>query len=113
MARGDRVERPPRRGEFELRFASKGAQKGWTDLVATQRNAMVEAWEFLTSTPLTATPQNYPLKGALGSVVRDGVAHARWQYKPTSQGDARIWFYVVEGVVYLEAVHTRHPNATK
>ena len=45
--------------------------------------------------------------------MRDGVAHERWQHKPTAQGDARIWFYVDDGVVYLEQVHTRHPNQTK
>ena len=39
--------------------------------------------------------------------------HDRWQHKPTAHGDARIWFYVDDGVVYLEQVHTRHPNQTK
>lgn len=109
----DKVERPIKACEYEIRFASTGARKGWVDLRATTRNALADAWDFLTRTPLQVTPSNYPLRGALGAVSRDGADHERWQHKPTLKGDARIWFYVVDHVVYLEAVHTHHPNSTK
>jgi hypothetical protein len=89
------------------------SQRGWTDLCATIRNSTTNAWDFLTRTPLMVTPTNYPLKGELGTITRDGIAHTRWQHKPTLKGDARIWFYVQDQVVYLEQVHTTHPNATK
>ena len=36
-------------------FASQSAEKGWMDLTATQRNAAVDVWDFLTRTP---TEQN-------------------------------------------------------
>jgi hypothetical protein len=58
-------------------------------------------------------PTNYPLKGELNGVVREGESHERWQHKPTMKGDARIWFYVIGQTVHLEQVHTHHPNATK
>lgn len=74
---------------------------------------LVDTWEFLTKTPLERTPTNYPLKDELGAVTSAGVTYQRWQHKPTAQGDARIWFYVDGRVVFLEQVHTRHPNATK
>ena len=45
------VPRPPKKTEYEIRFATTQAQKGWTDLVATVRNAMAETWDFLTRTP--------------------------------------------------------------
>jgi hypothetical protein len=45
------VARPLRKSEYVLRFASREAEKGWTDLVATALNAAVAAWEFLTRTP--------------------------------------------------------------
>ncbi|MFB2597095.1 hypothetical protein ACEXQE_04810 [Herbiconiux sp. P17] len=111
--RVSKVERPTKKSEYELRFASAQSQKGWLDLRATNRNALADAWDFLTRTPLGVTPNNYPLRGALGVVSRDGIEHGRWQHKPTRQGDARIWFYVVGQIVYLEQVHTHHPNATK
>lgn len=113
MARQERVERPIKKSEYEIRFASNSAKRGWNDLRATIRSPLSDTWDFLTRTPLAHTPTNYPLKDDLSTVVRDGIAHERWQHKPTAHGDARIWFYVEGRVVYLEQVHTRHPNETK
>jgi hypothetical protein len=119
MARGagseksNKVERPTKKSEYDIVFASTGAKRGWTDLRATIRGPLTDSWDFLTRTPLEHTPTNYPLQGELAVVTRDGADHARWQHKPTATGDARIWFYVERQVVYLEQVHTRHPNATK
>lgn len=111
--RGELVPRPPKKLEYEVRFATANARKGWQDLAATIRNPLADAWDFLTRTPLMRTPTNYPLRGDLGSITRSGEVHERWQHKPTQQGDARIWFFVDQRTVYLEQVHTRHPNATK
>ena len=113
MARNDRVERPTKKSEYQLCFASHQAKKGWVDLRATIVGPLAESWDFLTRTPLSVTPTNYPLKGDLAYVVRDGERHERWQHKPTTRGDARIWSYVVDHVVYLEHVHSHHPNQTK
>ncbi|WP_308799640.1 hypothetical protein [Agromyces silvae] len=113
MAKERAVERPTKKSEFEIRFASAQAQRGWSDLRATIRGPLADAWDFLTRTPLATTPTNYPLRGALGTVTRSGESHHRWQHKPTAQGDARIWFFVEGQVVFLEQVHTHHPNATK
>lgn len=109
----DKVERPTKKSEYELQFAAAGAKKGWRDLQGTIRNALAETWDFLTRTPLEVTPTNYPLKGELATIVRSGRQHQRWQHKPTARGDARIWFYVDGRTVYLEQVHTKHPNQTK
>ena len=111
--KGALVPRPPRKVEYEIRFASAAAEKGWQDLVAAIRNSMSEVWDFLTRTPELRTPTNYPLKGELATIRRGGATHERWQHKPTAQGTARIWFYVQGRTVYLEQVHTSHPNETK
>lgn len=111
--KGELVPRPPKKIEYEIRFATADAQKGWRDLVATIRNAMNETWDFLTRTPLSTTPTNYRLKGELGAIRRGGLTHDRWQHKPTVKGTARIWFFVCERTVFLEQVHTSHPNETK
>ncbi len=73
---------------------------------------MVDVWEFLTTTPLEHTPTNYPLRGELGLVTRNGVTYTRWQHKPSQGSGARIWFYVEADNVYLERVHTHHPKET-
>lgn len=82
MARNDRVTRPTKKGEYELRFATRQAEK------------------------------NYPLRGDLATVIDGGEECQRWQHKPTARGDARIWFFVRKKTVYLEAVHTHHPHQT-
>lgn len=112
MGKEQQVGRPIRKSEYTIVAASAGAQKGWRDLVATQRNLMVEVWEFLTTRPLHHTSTNYPLKGELATVTRNGVEHARWQHKPSRGGSARIWFYVDGQKVYLERVSTNHPKET-
>ena len=113
MARNTKVPRPTKNSEYELRFASREAQKGWRDLSATIRGPLTDTWDFLTRSPLTESPSNYPLKGQLSEILRDGISYQRWQHKPARQGDARIWFYVDGKIVYLERVHTSHPNETK
>lgn len=112
-AKGALVPRPPKKVEYEIRFATSGAQKGWQDLVATIRNQMADAWDVLTRTPDMTTPTNYRMKGESGLVQRGGAAHQRRQHKPTLKGTARIWFYIEGRVVHLEQVHTSHPNETK
>ncbi|WP_031208045.1 MULTISPECIES: hypothetical protein [Microbacterium] len=113
MAKDDLVPRPMKKTEYTVRFATSGARKGWRDLVATIRNPMADAWDFLTRTPAERTPTNYPMRGELQFVQRGAARHERWQHKPTAQGDARIWFYIDGDAVLIEQVHTHHPNATK
>ncbi|MCH9816766.1 MAG: hypothetical protein K0U64_10030 [Actinomycetia bacterium] len=111
------VHRPVKRSEYVIRFGSNNAANGWRDLVATKRNAMADAWDWLTQTPRVITEKCYPLKGDLRTVVRDTRTYVQWQYKVP--GGARIWYYVVEatskqaGEVVLIRVATSHPNETK
>lgn len=113
MERSEVVPRPTKKNEYSITFASTHAKRGWRDLCATIRGPLADAWDFLTRTPLDVTPLNYSLRGELRTVSRGGSTHVRWQHKPTLHGDARIWFYVVDRTVFLEQVHTRHPNQTK
>lgn len=113
MSKESLVPRPVKKSEFVLKFATTQSQKGWRDLVATRRNPMSETWDFLTRTPLARTPTNYPLEGPLAVITRGAQTFERWQHKPTSKGSARVWFYVDGSTVYLEQVHTAHPNETK
>lgn len=113
MGKNDRVARPTKKGEYELRFATRQAEKGWRDLSSTLKGPLADAWDFLTNAPTRVTPRNYPLRGQLATVTDAGEECQRWQHKPTARGDARIWFFVRKKTVYLEAVHTHHPNQTK
>lgn len=114
--RGDAVERPIKKSEYRIVFGTRSARDGWRDLSATARNAMVDAWDFLTRTPQGHSFTCHPLKGALATVNREGATHEQWQYE--LPGGARIWFYVTAddksaGQVVLVRVFTAHPNETK
>lgn len=107
----DEVPRPVRRSEFTLVFGTSSARKGWVDVLAVQRNAVVAAWERLTRSPLEDDTTCHGMKGDLEFITRNGIEHRRRQYE-LSNG-ARIWFYVNDRSVVLTDVHTHHPNATK
>lgn len=116
MTRDVRVERPTKRVEYEIVFATTQARKGWVDLVATTRNAMADAWDTLTRHPNETTQTCHQLKGNLATVTQAGKVHARWQYE--LPGGARVWYFVTDagkfaGTVHLIEVHTHHPNETK
>lgn len=85
MAKEAKVERPTKKSEYEIRFASAQAKKGWTDLAATIRNSLVDSWDFLTRTPELETPFNYKLKGELGMVTRNGSSHNRLAVQADTQ----------------------------
>lgn len=68
--RGESVPRPLKRSEFTIRFATRNAEKGRTDLLATTRNAIVDAWDFLTHTPLQQTKRNHTMRDDLEFVTR-------------------------------------------
>lgn len=94
-------------------FLTRAAELGWRDLVATQRNAVADAWDRLTSDPLTDDLACHALRGELRTVVHSGRAWTRRQIE--LKRGARIWFTVdeAERMVGVIAVHTHHPNATK
>lgn len=119
--RGSAVPRPLKRTEWEIVFATRDAEKGWTDLLATARNATIDAWNTLTSEPLTETPRLYQLKALYAYGTYEGRTYARYQYKVTDGG--RIWFFVepapkgaktkTAGRVLLERCEPGHPKETE
>ena len=90
MVKTSRVERPLRKSEYEIVYASTHAQKGWRDLKATIPGPLVDTWEWLTKTPLEVSPSNYRLRGELGNLTYQEKQFDRWQHKPTLKGSARI-----------------------
>lgn len=111
MPRATAVPRPTRKGEYRILHGTRSAEVGWRDIVATQRNAAVTAWEFLTTHPTERLPKNHRLKGELAQVSHQGATHDQWQHEMSN--GARLWFYVEDDTVVLTQVHTNHPHQTK
>lgn len=72
MSKDRAVSRPLKKAEFEIRFATREAEKGWVDARATARNALVDAWDFLTRSPQERCDRCYPLRGDLNKVTIGG-----------------------------------------
>lgn len=111
------VPRPVKGIEYEIFFGSAAAQRGWTDLEVSAKNALADAFEYLTTHPAKYDPDRcYQLRGDLATVLVDGVALPQWQYKVTD--GARLWYAIDEpnakarkpGRVCVTKAATSHPN---
>lgn len=120
MERPRSVTRPIKRAEYELVFGSTAAAKGWSDLRSQARNALADAWDYLTVNPMLFDARRcYQLRGDLATVTVEGVALPQWQYKVTDGG--RLWYAVrephpsnqrVAGLVVIVLATAGHPSAT-
>ncbi|TQC42518.1 hypothetical protein EEB14_48435 [Rhodococcus sp. WS4] len=112
------VPRPLERREWQIVFATRNAEKGWTDLLATAGNATVDAWDTLTREPHVESVRLYQLKADYAYGTFPGRTYARYQYKVTDGG--RIWFFLdpapkgskTAGRVLLERCEPGHPTET-
>ncbi|MSZ20352.1 MAG: hypothetical protein F2609_06060 [Actinobacteria bacterium] len=77
MSREQPVPRPVKKSDYVIYFGSRTAEKAWLDLMATRRSDLVEAWEILTSSPLTADARCSPMRKDLAVVVFEGSAYRR------------------------------------
>jgi hypothetical protein len=113
--RGDRVSPPPKPGNWDVRFATSDAAKGWEDLCRAAQSATWEAWVVLSERPVTpANPaRQHRLKYGLGRRVVNGQTLVQWQYEVTAGG--RIWYCPEpdKWIVWLTAAGTGHPKATE
>jgi hypothetical protein len=112
--RGDRVGPPARPDEFDLRFATAEAAKGWEDLCRQAPGNTRGAFDTIRANPvpLPANERHHRLKHDLGTGTHDGRAMEQWQYEVT--GGGRVWCLVDHRTrtVWLTYASTAHPRAT-
>lgn len=114
--RGDRAAPPPGGpGQWELRFATNEAAKGWDWLCQQAAANTATAWQELRSRPDRPVPNNrhHRLKGRLANGVHRGVEMEQWQYEVTSAG--RIWYLVDvdKRTLWLRHAGPGHPGQTE
>lgn len=110
--RGDRAAPPPRPGEFDVRFATTEAAKGWDALCQQAPGNTAEAWQTMRTAPCPAvhTSRHKPLKGSLGRHNFRGRTLEVWQIEVT--GGGRIWYVLDDHTVWIRLAGTGHPRAT-
>lgn len=93
--RASRVAPPPRRGDWELRFATSAAAEGWEDLCVQAPGPTRECYDALSREPRAGAisgSRQHRLRGELA--VRDfkGAMLEQWQYEVTGAG--RVWYCI-------------------
>jgi hypothetical protein len=115
--RGDRVAPPPGNGEWDVRFATNDAIKGWQALEAEARENLRVAWHIMRTDPGPGsgkpTPRHSQLKGGLATGCHGARNLPQWQLEVTSGG--RIWYLLDEDkrTVWVKAASTGHPKETE
>lgn len=83
----DRVAPPPTGDEWDLRFGTTEAAKGWQELCAQTANSTREAFELMRSQPRPLEDAtHYRLRGELSTRSFAGQALEQWQIKVGSSG---------------------------
>lgn len=107
---------PPRRGEWELRFATGEAAAGWDELVAQAPGPARDCYDALSRQPRERSrgaSRQHPLKGQLAAREIKGVRLEQWQFEVTGAG--RVWYCIDDAHqrVLLTLVTTGHPKETE
>jgi mRNA-degrading endonuclease RelE of RelBE toxin-antitoxin system len=110
----DRVAPPPTGDEWDLRFGTTEAAKGWQDLSSQTANNTREAFEIMRSNPRPPEDAtHYRLRGNLSSRGFGGRSLEQWQIKIGSSG--RIWYLPDDEThtVWVVYASPAHPKATE
>jgi hypothetical protein len=109
----DRVAPPPAGDEWEVRFGTTEAAKGWDDLCKQAAGNTNAAFALMRSNPRPAPDaSHYRLRGQLASRSRDSHDLEQWQIKVTASG--RIWYLIddLKHTVWVVRADTAHPKET-
>lgn len=115
--RGDRVAPPPTGDEWEIRFSTNEAVKGWNDLCRQAAGNTNTAWHTMRTDPGPGpgkpTPRHHQLKGTLATGTHCGRELPMWQIEVTGGGRLRYLLDEDNHTVCLQAAGTGHPKDTE
>lgn len=107
---------PPVGGEWDVRFGSSDAVKGWEELGNTAPGNTAEAWKLMRTSPGPGpgkpTHRHHQLKGELATGKHGGRELPLWQIEVT--GGGRVWYLFDEDkhVVWVKHAGVGHPKIT-
>jgi hypothetical protein len=110
----DRVAPPPTGSEWDVRFGTSEAAKGWQDLCMQLAANTRAAFEQMRSVPRpTEDTTHYRLRGALSTRIYDGRPLEQWQIKVSRSG--RIWYLPDDEkrTVWIVYASPAHPRETE
>ncbi|MBO0802848.1 MAG: hypothetical protein J2P25_07205 [Nocardiopsaceae bacterium] len=117
--RGDRAAPPPGPEEWEIRFHTNDAAKGWEELCRQAPGNTRAAWTTMRTNPAprVASPRHQRLHGSLATGIAKGsMAKGQvldhWQIEVT--GGGRIWYLVDADrkILWIDYAGPGHPRQT-
>ena len=110
--RNDRVAPPPRPGEWEIRYLTTEAARGWEDLCRQAPGNTRDAYEGMRTNPRPPEDsRHHRLRYDLATRKVGAQELEQWQIEVT--GGGRVWYVIDDGahVVLLTLAGTGHPKA--
>jgi len=112
--RGDRVTVPPPDDEWDVRFATGDAVKGWEELCRHALTNTRRCYETLRTDPRSRADieRQHRLRGDLATHRHNGKDLDQWEFEVTSGGRVR---YIIDDearTVWLIYASPRHPKDT-
>lgn len=114
--KGDPVAPPVIGAEWQIRFCTTEAVKGWQELENSAPGNLRKAWDTMRIDPGPGpgkpTGRHHQLRYALATGTHGGQVLPRWQIEVT--GGGRIWYLFDQErrTVWVQAAGTGHPRAT-
>jgi mRNA-degrading endonuclease RelE of RelBE toxin-antitoxin system len=110
----DRVAPPPIGDEWDVKYGTPEAAKGWDDLCSQVPAATRAAFEMMRSNPRPPPDgSHYRLRDDLATRDFQGRSLEQWQVKVSNSG--RIWYLPDDEkhTVWIVLASTAHPKATE
>lgn len=113
--RGDDVAPPSVGEEWNSRFATNEAAKGWGELGAVAPGNTRRCFEALRTNPLSQgdPERQHRLRGRLAAGHLGGRAYPQWEYEVTAGGRVRYLVDEPRRTVHLVYASPRHPKDTE
>ncbi|WP_367043116.1 hypothetical protein [Streptomyces sp. Je 1-332] len=112
--RGDRVTVPPPEDEWDVRFGTSEAARGWEELCRLALANARRCLSVLRATPDAPTnpDRQHRLRGALARHRHNGCDLDQWEYEITSGGRVRYVIDPGKRTVWVLYAALRHPKDT-
>lgn len=112
--RGDRVTVPPPEQEWDVRFGTSEAVRGWEELCRLALANTRRCLELLRVDPQCNAnhDRQHRLRGDLATHRHNGRDLEQWEYEVTSGGRVRYVIDSAEHIVWLVYASPRHPKDT-
>jgi hypothetical protein len=113
--RGDRVTVPPPDDQWDVRFGTGDAVKGWEELCRHALANTRRCFEVLRSDPRSCSSHDrqHRLRGDLATHHHNGKDLEQWEFEVTSGGRVRYAIDDVTRTVWVIYASPRHPKDTE